>query len=101
MPGFIINQDRANRSVGNGVKPVNKITTYENLDKNVGPTALYDSSLARNNAIRKRINSKAKRAQVFGVNNQVKQISGVRNDSQNHTFFVGLFPRMKLNHSTA
>jgi len=33
MPGFIINQDRANQSVGNGVKPVNKITTYENLDK--------------------------------------------------------------------
>ena len=65
MPGFIINQDRANHSVGNGVKPVNKISTYENLDKNVGPTALYDSSLARNNAIRRRINSKAKRAQVF------------------------------------
>ena len=35
MPGFIINQDRANQSVGNGVKPVNKITTYENLDKNI------------------------------------------------------------------
>ena len=29
MPGFIINQDRANQSVGTGVKPVNKITTYE------------------------------------------------------------------------
>ena len=101
MPGFIINQDRANQSVGNGVKPVNKITTYENLDKNVGPTAIYDSSTARHNSIRRRLNTKAKRAQVFGVNNQVHQISGVRNDSQNHTFFVGLFPRMRLNHSTA
>ena len=100
MPGFINNKDRAHPSVGNGTKPVNKISTYENLDKNVGPTALYDSSLARNNAIRRRINSNAKRAQIFGVNNQVHQISGVRNDSQNHTFFVGLFPRMKLNHST-
>ena len=52
MPGFIINQDRANQSVGNGVKPVNKITTYENLDKNVGPTSMYDSSTARHNSIR-------------------------------------------------
>ena len=101
MPGFIINQDRAHQSVGNGVKPVNKITTYENLDKNYGPTSMYDSSAARHNSIRRRVNHKAKRAQIYGVNNHVKQISGVRNDSQNHTFFVGLFPRMKLNHSTA
>jgi hypothetical protein len=101
MPGFIINQDRALSSVGDGVKPVNKIVTYESLDKNYGPTSMYDSSAARHNAIRKRLNTKAKRAQVYGVNNHVKQISGVRNDSQNHTFFVGLFPRMRLNHSTA
>ncbi len=100
MPGFINNKDRANPSVGDGVKPKNNIATYESLDKNVGPTSMYDSSIAKNNAIRRRLNTKAKRAQVFGVNNQVHQISGVRNDSQNHTFFLSIFPRMRLNHAT-
>ena len=47
-----------------------------------------------------------KRAQAYGIkgpnlpNGQI-QISGIKGNHSDHIYFVGLFPRMKLNHSTA
>ena len=66
----------------------------------VGPTSMYDSSVAMKNALRKRMNFQGKRAQAYGVNAQNKQISGVNGDHSDHVFYMNLFPRMKLNHST-
>lgn len=41
-----VNKDRAHQSVGNGNKPVNNIATYHTMNKNIGPTSMYDSSVA-------------------------------------------------------
>tara|TARA_B100001029_G_scaffold179096_1_gene187472 strand:- start:218 stop:550 length:333 start_codon:yes stop_codon:yes gene_type:complete len=108
-----VNKDRAHQSVGNGKKPVNKISTYDNFNKKVGPTSMYDSSIALKNTIRRRLNTASnpgtngpKRAQAFGIkgpnlpNGQI-QTSGIKGNHSDHIYFVGLFPRMKLNHSTA
>ena len=66
----------------------------------VGPTSMYDSRVAMKNALRKRMNFQGKRAQAFGVNAQINQISGVRGDHSDHVFYMNLFPRMKLKHNT-
>ena len=108
-----INKDRAHQSVGNGNKPVNNIATYHSMNKNIGPTSMYDSSVALKNTIRRRLNTASnkgttgpKRAQAFGIkgpklpNDQI-QVSGIKGDHSDHVYFVNLFPRMKLNHSTA
>ena len=42
-----VNKDRAHQSVGNGNKPVNNIATYYSMNKNIGPTSTYDSSVVR------------------------------------------------------
>ena len=83
-----INKDRAHQSVGNGNKPVNNIATYHSMNKNIKGT------------------TGPKRAQAFGIkgpklpNDQI-QVSGIKGDHSDHVYFVNLFPRMKLNHSTA
>jgi hypothetical protein len=67
----------------------------------VGPTAPNDSSIALMKQIQRRTNSKGKRGQSFGVNNKVRQISGVSGDSSQQIYFSRLFPRLHLKHSTA
>lgn len=66
----------------------------------VGPTSMYDSSVAMKNLIRKRMNFQGKRAQAFGVNAKTNQISGINGSHSDHVFYMSLFPRMKLNHNT-
>ena len=69
--------------------------------------------LALKNTIRRRLNTASnpgtngpKRAQAFGIkgpnlpNGQI-QTSGIKGNHSDHIYFVNLFPRMKLNHSTA
>ncbi len=77
-----------------GLKKV--ISTYSE----VGPTAANDSSIALMKHVQRRTNSKGKRGQNFGVNNQIRQVSGVNGDSSQHIYFSRLFPRLHLKHST-
>ena len=76
-------------------------------------THLIRGSVALKNTIRRRLNTASnkgtngpKRAQAFGIkgpklpNDQI-QVSGIKGDHSDHVYFVNLFPRMKLNHSTA
>ena len=72
------------------------VSTYSE----VGPTAQNDSSIALKKTIQRRTNSKAKRSQSFGVNNQTTQISGVNGDSSQYIYFRSIFPRFNLKHST-
>jgi hypothetical protein len=73
------------------------VSTYSE----VGPTSQNDSSIALKKTIQRRTNSKAKRSQSFGVNNQTTQISGVNGDSSQYIYFRSIFPRFNLKHSTA
>lgn len=79
---------------------MSKLDQINQANLTVGPTSMYDSSVAMKNALRKRMNHKGKRAQAYGVNAQVNQISGVNGDHSDHVFYMNLFPRMKLNHTT-
>ena len=80
---------------------MSKLDQINQANLTLGPTSMYDSSVAMKNALRKRMNFQGKRAQAFGVNAQVNQISGVRGDHSDHVFYMNLFPRMKLKHNTA
>ena len=80
---------------------MSKLDQINQANLTVGPTSMYDSSVAMKNALRKRMNFQGKRAQAFGVNAQNKQISGVNGAHSDHVFYMNLFPRMRLNHSTA
>ena len=79
---------------------MSKLHQINKANLTVGPTSMYDSSVAMKNQQRKRMNFKGKRAQAFGVNAQNKQISGVNGAHSDHVFYMNLFPRMRLNHST-
>ena len=77
-----------------------KLDQINQANLTVGPTSMYDSSVAMKNTLRKRMNFQGKRAQAFGVNAQNKQISGVNGDHSDHVFYMNLFPRMRLEHNT-
>ena len=79
---------------------MSKLDQINQANLTVGPTSMYDSSVAMKNALRKRMNFQGKRAQAFGVNAQNKQISGVNGDHSDHVFYMNLFPRMRLEHNT-
>mgnify|MGYP004488878913 CR=1 FL=1 len=79
---------------------MSKLNKINQANLTVGPTSMYDSSVAMKNALRKRMNFQGKRAQAYGVNAQNKQISGVNGDHSDHVFYMNLFPRMRLEHNT-
>ena len=79
---------------------MSKLDQINQANLTVGPTSMYDSSVAMKNTLRKRMNFQGKRAQAFGVNAQNKQISGVNGDHSDHVFYMNLFPRMRLEHNT-
>ena len=79
---------------------MSKLNKINQANLTVGPTSMYDSSVAMKNTLRKRMNFQGKRAQAYGVNAQNKQISGVNGDHSDHVFYMNLFPRMRLEHNT-
>ena len=80
---------------------MSKLDKINQANLTVGPTSMYDSSVAMKNTLRKRMNFQGKRAQAYGVNAQNNQISGVNGDHSDHVFYMNLFPRMRLEHNTA
>lgn len=80
---------------------MSKLNKINQANLTVGPTSMYDSSVAMKNTLRKRMNFQGKRAQAYGVNAQNNQISGVNGAHSDHVFYMNLFPRMRLEHNTA
>jgi len=79
---------------------MSKLQQISQANLTVGPTSMYDSSVAMKNTLRKRMNFQGKRAQAFGHNGKNNQISGVTGNHSDHIFYMNLFPRMRLEHST-
>jgi hypothetical protein len=79
---------------------MSKLNKINQANLTVGPTSMYDSSVAMKNTLRKRMNFQGKRAQAYGVNAQNNQISGVNGNHSDHVFYMNLFPRMRLEHNT-
>ena len=79
---------------------MSKLDQINSANLTVGPTSMYDSSVALKNHIRKRINHNGKRAQAYGVNAKNNQTSGINGSGTDRVYFMNLFPRMKLNHNT-
>ena len=79
---------------------MSKLSQIDAANLTVGPTSMYDSSVALKNHIRKRINHDGKRAQAFGHNGKNNQTSGIKGTGTDHVYFMNLFPRMRLEHNT-
>ena len=79
---------------------MSKLSEINASNLTVGPTSMYDSSVALNNHIRKRINHNGKRAQAYGHNGKNNQTSGIHGTGTDRVYFMSLFPRMKLKHNT-
>jgi len=79
---------------------MSKLDQINSANLTVGPTSMYDSSVALKNHIRKRINNNGKRAQAYGLNAKNNQTSGINGTGTDRVYFMSLFPRMKLNHNT-
>lgn len=80
---------------------MSKLSEINASNLTVGPTSMYDSSVALKNHIRKRINHDGKRAQTFGHNGKNNQTSGIHGNGTDRVYFMNLFPRMKLQHVTS
>jgi len=75
---------------------MSKLSQIDASNLTVGPTSMYDSSVALKNHIRKRINHDGKRAQSFGHNGKNNQTSGIKGTGTDHVYFMNLFPSTTL-----